>query len=541
MIPAGEFARTLEYVRRSGVHTELEELLRPPGKGGRPRAVAVDVLLAAMMLTYTRTGSLLMTDVHTTMTTELSRTVQERYAIRPRKGAPVTIRQVRYPWNAIANRLDASVETQPELEQTERDLRNARLQDYMDRLVASASAYLVPAPAYAADLTAVDSAARARPRRGGGAKPAHSADRDARYGYRTETFDNRTKVVFGYQMLALARVGKPGACENEPLLFDRIAVVPANQNGLPETIAALDSLDREGRKPAEIIADRGFSFSRPENWAAPLADRDIKQVLDMHPSDRGGHLHATDGYLMVDGWPHCPQMPTDLIVIKRPSRLSVGARPEPKKGQSAAAYAVNLKAWTTDKQQLEAARDAIARRAVYRFERHGKTSSGARRFTCPARAGKIACDGCPLYAGGAPDGLPTVEAPTPAPKACSQRTITVSDDTMRKLRQEAYWLSDDWITSYSRRTRVEGGFGILKKTANGGIKRGWTRQVTRVRTALLLALAVAASNLDQLISWAQASGDHGDPLTGMEVTDHGFEEYDQHGDLPSNAPPGTAP
>lgn len=555
MIPAGEFARSLEYVRRTGVHTELEELLRPDGKGGRPRAIAVDVLLAAMMLTYTHSGSLLLVDVHKTLTAELSRSVQERHGIRPRGGAAVTVRQVRYPWNAIANKLDASVDIRPELEQPERDVRNARLQDYIDRLVASASLHLAPAPGYAADLTAVDSPARARARRvvkarrerpkpapsADRAKPARSADRDARFGYRTETFDNRTEVVFGYQLLALARVGKPDTCGAEPLLFDRIAVVPANQNGVPETIAALDSLDAEGRKPAEVITDRGFSYAKPKYWAALLADRGIKQVLDMHSGDRGGRLHPTDGYLMVDGWPHCPQMPNDLKTIKRPARLSVGSRPEPKKGQSAAAYVVTLKQWTADKKQLDDARDAIARRAVYRFEIHGKTSSGARRFTCPARAGKVACDGCPLYAGGAPRDIPTVKAPDPAPHACTQRTITVSDDVTRKLRQDTYWMSDEWIASFSRRSRVEGGFGILKKTANGGIKRGWTRQVTRVRTAFLLALAVAASNLDQLISWARASGDHSDPLTAMDVTDHGFEEYDQHGHLPANAPPGAAP
>jgi len=77
---------------------------------------------------------------------------------------------------------------------------------------------------------------------------------------------------------------------------------------------------------------------------------------------------------------------------------------------------------------------------LYRFERHGTASAGNPRYVCPAQAGKIICNGCPLYAGGAPTdtGLPEVTAPNPLPKACSARTITVKRSVDRKLRQDLY-------------------------------------------------------------------------------------------------------
>jgi hypothetical protein len=45
---------------------------------------------------------------------------------------------------------------------------------------------------------------------------------------------------------------------------------------------------------------------------------------------------------------------------------------------------------------------------------------------------------------------------------CTQRTISVPGEVDYKSRQGHYWGRQDWIISFSRRSRVEGRFGNLK-------------------------------------------------------------------------------
>jgi len=95
----------------------------------------------------------------------------------------------------------------------------------------------------------------------------------------------------------------------------------------------------------------------------------------------------------------------------------------------------------------------------------GRVGKNAQRFTCPAQAGKIACPNCPLSMAGPADLTLVANPPTGpgTPKACSQVTIAVPTTVSPKLRQKERWGSPAWVASFKRRTRVEGGFGLLKQ------------------------------------------------------------------------------
>lgn len=128
-----------------------------------------------------------------------------------------------------------------------------------------------------------------------------------------------------------------------------------------------------------------------------------------------------------------------------------------------------------------------------------------------------------------PEEVPDVEgapAAETAPKACSQRTITVPGNVTPKVRQRLRWGSPEWITSFKRRTLVEGAFGNLKNPRTENVRRGWTSVVGIVKTSLMIVIAQAAANLRLLRSWAQRTGDLTDPLTRPDPDDHGFEELD---------------
>ena len=127
------------------------------------------------------------------------------------------------------------------------------------------------------------------------------------------------------------------------------------------------------------------------------------------------------------------------------------------------------------------------------------------------------------------------------PDACKQATILVPDTVSPKLRQKQRWGSPAWVASYKRRTRVEGEFGLLKNSKSGNVKRGWTHHVGLIKTTLLLAVAVTASHLRQLLTWSRDTGDVTDPLTAMEAAPASFEEIDPAGGgVGANSPPTAA-
>jgi hypothetical protein len=279
-----------------------------------------------------------------------------------------------------------------------------------------------------------------------------------------------------------------------------------------------------------VIADRGLTYTVADDWTAPLADLGVEQIVDMHPSDRGARTHPGHGYVLIDGWPHVASIPDHLVHIPRPARMTVGTL---RKGATALERAEHA----ARAAEVEQFARRIAGRAQYRFEVHGHTSSGNRRFTSPARAGKMRCPGFApsMHLPGVPDCVHPEGVIRPS---CAQATITVDPRADLKLRQRHYWGSPESIRAYARRTRVEGSFGIMKSPNDGGgVRRGWTHQIDLVKTAFALAVYIAAQNLRRLLDWAVRVGDIRDPLTGIDVTNHGFVELDAQGRPLAGIPP----
>jgi hypothetical protein len=294
------------------------------------------------------------------------------------------------------------------------------------------------------------------------AEAGHSFDPDARWGYRTKTFDNKTNACFGYQLIAFTRVGAVGQEAREPLLTDRIVVVPANASMSGPSIGVLDRMAAGGRPIAEVVVDRGFSNLTPDNWAYHLRDRGIEQVSDL--SDRDYGLTDFNGVSMIAGWPHCPAMPAELEEIRRPVSLTAGTL---KKSATASdrMFHNRLVAEIADFHERIAAREMYAFVRTSRGQKRSKTGKGkdAERFSCPAQAGKVACASCPLSMAGPAD-LPRVQNPPAGPgrpDACKQQTVSVPMTVSPKLRQKEKWGSPGWVASFKRRTRVEATFGLL--------------------------------------------------------------------------------
>lgn len=539
MIGRNRWNRALTFVRRTELPAELEELIRE-SNAGRKRTLTVEVLLAGMLLTFDEKRGLTLTEVHATLTKELPLDVLQQHELEG-----LTLRQVRYLWALITNAHESSKAYAKDLDPVERAVREDRFQEFLDRFVGETSRYLEPTGRYAMDATAIDSAARPgrRLRRKDKSKKRKttSFDQDARHGYRTETVANRSNFLFGYQAEAAARIGKVG--DNEPLLIERFTLVKGNDPSARHALGIIDRLADDGIRVVEVIADRAYSNAKVANWARPLSERGIRQVQSIHPSNRGARPHA-DGYVMVDGWPYHPSIPAHLINIPRPAIMTLGKAPAKHKK---AKYAD----WKRRRDAIRAFEALVAEREAYRYRRTRKNNKtrpheGSEVYRCPGQVGALRCQGCatvnPTLAH-LPNTVPY--APLPAsgviPKACQQGTISIPWTVQEKLRQEHPWGTPAWEKSFGRRTRVEGAFGGLKPFSGSNIQRGWTRQVGRVKTGMLLAIATAAYNLRTLIRWAKRTGNTADPLTQMDDRVGRFVELPLPDLDGPDAPPGTDP
>lgn len=559
MIRRCELDRVLAAVRASGVSDDLETVLNPT-RTGRHRALRADVFVTAVILTVLDGRNPILTEVHATLTTHIAVSAQTAIGSRYRRpGAavsePVSIRQVRYLLERIDLRLrhTGTAGTDLDLAAGQLAVRADVFQRILDRVVASSIPDHLPAPdVMALDATALESWGIGRRRPDAPDTPTDpdddsdlheeqadpdvvSFDPDARWDYRTKTYDNRTNSCFGYDLFAMVAVPAVGAdTKSLPKLTHRLALRPC---GLDVVEPALDMLDRfadDGAPIRELLYDRAWSYKTADRWAQPLRDRDIAAVFDLHPKDRGVRDHK--GIRMVDGAPHCPSMPDELINIPRPATLSAGVLKKNATIPERVAHAARVA-------ELERFHTAIARRQQWAFRRvTSAKADGSERWECPAQAGKLVCEHCPMSAY-LPADTPRVDNPPAAqtrPKACRQRTITLPGNVCAKQRQHLYWGSPEWIASVSRRTHVEGFFGNYKSSAGSKVTRGWCRVVGLVKTGFLAACAAAATNIRLLRSWSLDTGDITDPLTAPLPPDYGFEELTAADVAHANAPPVAA-
>ena len=97
------------------------------------------------------------------------------------------------------------------------------------------------------------------------------------------------------------------------------------------------------------------------------------------------------------------------------------------------------------------------------------------------------------------------------------------------MHQREYWGSKKWRDSYSRRTYVEGWFGVLKNTTATGFHRGSHQFVGLPLVTIVLAMAAATTNLRLLQGWHEktGSGDLLHPLLQPDKPHYGFTEISQ--------------
>ena len=178
MIRRCTFERAVRIVEDCGAAGAVEDLMRPAGKGGRPRQITFAVFLAAVICSVGEEPNLSLVRVHKTLTTQLAYSFQVALNVVDRRtGRTLTLRQVRYMLEALERKLAHGQRRAPDLSDAERETRAGALQHVIDLLISATIPSHLPAPgAYALDGTAVESWAKGRGRRTVDPNADHAGD-----------------------------------------------------------------------------------------------------------------------------------------------------------------------------------------------------------------------------------------------------------------------------------------------------------------------------------------------------------------------------
>lgn len=312
------------------------------------------------------------------------------------------------------------------------------------------------------------------PRTGCDGRFQHTIDPDARDGYRAGKNLSRKSVFVGWDLHTATDTPDLGGVARPPL-FRALSLAPAGSLKSEPGLALVDALAVQGRCPEVILADRGYSYLKPEYWARPLDQRGVRQVLDLHTSQRVQHPGPIPGTIYLDGG-----LFTDAV---------------PKHLRSLPGYSLGM---TGEEQAALAAR--YDDRAPYAFSTQGSPDHqrGTQRYRGPALAGKVRCPNTPRSMRLDPATRPTTQCTPGVPCACGV-TVTLGPDDYIQTRQRDLYGTTAWKASYGRRSAVESGNAVLK-VHHARLQRGSTRVMGTNKTGILLAFIVAAANVSLLIT-----------------------------------------
>jgi hypothetical protein len=493
-VNATELERLELVIDTAGVSRRIE-LLLPIGV--RPRQLSVRTLLLGMLLVAAACRPAHLRRVHQTLLA-LPEAQQRRLGIiAPWRDGPhlLTYRQVERTFALVVSKL---------ANDTPDGTPSQTLTETLDALL-EASITVLGEPAtssYAVDWTDHQTWSRPPPKRdakrddpkpvpndderpadpqqstpdgdgdgdGDGEDDPRCADPEAAWGHRRGNHPGqKDEAFYGYYLQAATTVKDEHGPE-VPELVRRMLLTSCHVDPPPAFVPVLERMASDNITIADVLADSGYAYRVPENWALPIRALGADLIQDLHPNDRGPN-GTHKGATCANGNLYCPATPTTLLQLQPLAR-----------GASAEQTARH------DQQCAE-----LARYKLSPITRHDP--DGYHRAICPAAQGKLRC---PLR----PESMtrsharPTILTPPQHPPACcQQKTITVPPSINAKTAQKHDFPSPQHRASYNRRSAAERTYATIKDPATNNLNKGWCRIMGLTGIALLTATALIARNL----------------------------------------------
>jgi hypothetical protein len=434
---AAGLAALEEVIGSSGVAARIQALLPI---GVRARQLSIRTLLAGMCLTQADGRPAHLTRVHHALTA-LPGDEQRRLGIvTDWKAGPhqLTYRQVERTFALAAAAL---AKDEPD------GLPSAELQAACDDLLEASipDEHKTASTALAVDWTDMETFSRPPPK-----GTSDCADPEASWGHRKDNRLHRDgELFYGYYLSA----GIMMPDEHGPPVPEygrRITLSSCRCDPVPAFVPVLTALPAAGIALGDILADSGYAYRIPANWAVPLRTAGASLVQDLHPNDRGPH-GTHHGAIISNGNLYCPQAPRVLLQLGPPAR-----------------DVTREQAASHDTRTAELARYKLGRIT-------SDDADGYHRVMCPAVMGKIRCPLRPESLTLDRDRPEILTPPQDPPACCTQQTLTVPPEVTAKTAQKHDYPSAAHRRSYNRRTGAERGFATCKDPATNDTTRGWCR------------------------------------------------------------------
>ncbi len=466
-------------VDASGVPARVEAMLPV---GVRPRQLSVRTLLLGILLALSGGRPAHLSRVHEALIALPEREQWRLGVLAVFKDGPhlLTYRQVEYTFSLVAGALSKE---KPDGEPSQ------ALSEVTDALLEASVQVLGPpeSSSLAVDWTDLESFSRPPRKRGAEAeggeglpedteaaaqkKNGDCADPEASWGHRRAGGPGqKDEAFFGYYLQAATIVKEENGPEAGELVR-RILLSTCRVDPPAAFTGVLQRMTASGVKLGDVLADSGYAYRLPENWALPLRRLGAALVQDLHPNDRG--LNGThEGAIRFNGSLYCPATPKALAGL---GPLSPGASTEQ----------------TTAHDQLTA--------ELSRYKLGPLTAldtDGYHRVSCPAVQGKLRCPLRPTSMELSHTRPQVLQAPEHPPACCSQQTITVPASVNAKTRQKHDYPSAAHRRSYARRSAAERTFSTIKDPASNDISaKGWCRLMGLTPIALFTACLFIVRNI----------------------------------------------
>ena len=373
-----------EIIDASGIAPQIEAVLPI---GVRSRQLRVRTLLAGMCLTQAGGRPAHLTRVHQALTSLPGQEQRRLGVITEWKHGPhlLTYRQAEYTFGLIAGALG---------KQEPDGLPSAALQAACDDLLEASipGEHKNASTALAVDWTDMETFSRPPPK-----GTSNCADPEASWGHRKNNLLRcEDELFFGYYLSA-GIMTPDEHCPPVPEYVRRITLSSCRRDPVPALVPVLTALPAAGIALGDILADSGYAYRVPANWAVPLRAAGASLVQELHPSDRGPH-GTHHGAIISNGNLYCPDAPRQLLEL---GPLARGATRE----------------------QAAAHNTRTAELARYKLGKiTAEDPDGYHRVMCPAVMGKIRCPLRPQSMTLNRDRPEILTQPPDPPACCTQQT-----------------------------------------------------------------------------------------------------------------------
>ena len=156
---------------------------------------------------------------------------------------------------------------------------------------------------------------------GDGEDDQRCADPEASWGHRRGNHPGqKDEAFYGYYLQAATTVKDEHGPE-VPELVRRMQLTSCHIDPPPAFVPVLERMASDSITIADVLADSGYAYRIPENWALPIRALGADLIQDLHPNDRGPngtHMGAT----CANGNLYCPATPTTLLGLHHSPRAA---------------------------------------------------------------------------------------------------------------------------------------------------------------------------------------------------------------------------